>query len=151
MADPLTFFVAGQPVPQGSHIAQATKDGKAYLRESNGERLRPWRAEVKRVAKEAMAGRTKFVGPLVVVLTFALERPKSHEGGPTWPATAPDQDKLARAVNDSMTKTVYYDDGQIVSSSVRKVWAGYDVEYPPGVLVWVNHVPGYVQPDVLAL
>lgn len=146
MSDPLEFFVQGECVPQGSHTPAVTKDGRPYLRESNSQRLRPWRKTVKAAAKEAMAGRDKFGGPLAVSLMFALHRPQSHEGTRTWPSVRPDFDKLTRAACDSMTGAVYYDDGQIVSATIRKVWAVYDVDYPPGLLVWVDHVAGFCPP-----
>lgn len=150
MTEPLKLYVQGDPVPQGSHMAALTQSGRPYLRESNSQRLRPWRAAIKKAAKEAMARRDKFVGPLAVSLTFALERPKSHAGSRSWPASAPDVDKLCRCW-DSLTGVVWYDDGQVVSVSARKVWAEYDVDWLPGVLIWVAHVPGFTPPEPVHL
>lgn len=145
MGDPVTFLVAGAPRSQGSHRAAVTRAGAPYLLESNAAVLRPWRKAVKAAAVEAMAGRMAFAGPVGIVLTFAVRHPASHQGRASWPIAKNigDLDKFVRAALDAITGPVLVDDSQIVSLTARKVWALVDVDWPQGLHVWANNVPGY--------
>ena len=132
------FTAIGTPRPQGSKRAFIA-NGRAVMTESNKAGHRDWRATVQQAAIEAMAGRPPIDGPLEVLVTFALPRPKSHpKHKRTWPTARPDVDKLVRAVNDSLTHVIWRDDSQIVEQRIRKVWAEIDVPMAPGVRVVVR-------------
>jgi Holliday junction resolvase RusA-like endonuclease len=58
-------------------------------------------------------------------------RPKSHYGKKglnkkgretPFPTMQPDCLKIARAIEDALTKVIYRDDAQIVQEYIRKVW-----------------------------
>lgn len=139
MTDVVEFYALGIPKPQGSKKAVLHRTTKRpILIESNPSGHAQWRRIVARVATHAMGGRSLLTGPLSVSMTFALPRPKSHpKGRRTWPTARPDVDKLARAVGDSCTGTVWGDDSQVVMLILRKCWAGIDIDQEPGVLVRV--------------
>ena len=99
----LTFFVAGVPVAQGSkrHV------GRGIMVESSRS-LQPWREAVIDAAQRAANGHS-FFGAVSLDLSFCFPRPKAHYGtgrnadkikgaAPLYKQTAPDVDKLARAV-----------------------------------------------------
>lgn len=113
-ADGVSFFVAGQPVPQGSKTI-AKGGGKTWLRDANAGMLRPWRHVV---ATAADLGVT-FDAPVTVTLGFVLPRPKR----PRWlvPAVKPDIDKLTRAVLDGLVDGgLLYDDSRVVDLAIKK-------------------------------
>lgn len=141
MSDVIVDFVAiGHPRPQGSKRAFVTNGGRAQIVESNTKGHRDWRATVQQAAVAAMGERPPVDGPLEVLVTFALPRPKSHpKTRRTWPVSRPDVDKLVRAVNDSCTHVVWRDDAQIVELRVRKVWAELDLPMAPGARIVVRH------------
>lgn len=131
MAGPVSvvFTVEGLPVPQGSKtIAKA--GGKAWLRDSNAARLKPWRA---RVAAAADVGHT-FDVPVFVAAVFFLPRPKTVRR--LLPSVKPDLDKLFRALGDGMTDGgLLADDSLIVSQWVHKRYES--ASNPAGVRVLV--------------
>ena len=111
-----------------------------------------WRDLIKRKAQRAMiaAGIVEpFDGPLSVTMKFRFCRPKSCYGtgknaqimkpaGRAFPFVKPDCDKLARAIGDAMTKTVYRDDAQICDLHLFKRYV-----HPwkaPGVSVTVERI-----------
>lgn len=139
---PLALTVVGQPVPQGSK--NVGQHGGVY--ESGGKRLRSWRSEVTGAALEAVTARGG--GPLwgrgeavVVSATFWLPAPQRavqllERGLPSAPAEAPDSDKLARGLGDSLSDAqVWADDGQADWGRIERRWAW---RHPPGVDVDVR-------------
>jgi Holliday junction resolvase RusA-like endonuclease len=126
----IEFTVPGVPAPQGSKRAWVVA-GKAVMTEANA-RTRDWRAAVSDAAAQAMqnAGRSVIDGPVLIDVSFFFARPKSHFGtrglrgsAPMHKTTAPDVDKLARAVLDAITGIVIRDDAQVVSLSGHKLYA----------------------------
>lgn len=130
----ITFFVPGIPVQQGSkrHV------GNGRMIEASPN-LKPWRLAVTYAAREAR-GRMPYPYflPIDVTLRFWFPRPKSHYGtgknagvlkssAPVWKSSAPDIDKLTRAMLDGMTDAgVWKDDAQVVSLIVLKRYANTD-------------------------
>ena len=137
----LEFFVAGVPVAQGSkrHV------GKGIMVESS-KNLQPWREAVIDAAHTAANGHS-FFGAVSVDITFLFPRPKQHFGtgrnadklkgaAPLYKRSAPDVDKLARAVLDGLTHSgVLRDDSLVVSLYAEK---RYDPR--PGAKVVIRHV-----------
>lgn len=118
--DTVSFFIEGVPVPQGSKTVSQSK-GRAWLRDANAKRLKPWRHVV---ATHADLGVT-FDCPVTVTLSFVLPRPSR----PRWPVPAvkPDIDKLTRAILDGLT------DGGLLADDARVVDLHVTKRYPtPG-------------------
>jgi Holliday junction resolvase RusA-like endonuclease len=124
----VSFTVHGKPEPAGSKRG-FQRGGRTVIVDAN-KNSRPWKALVTDAAIQAMgpAGRKPpLEGPLSVVITFWVARPKGHYGAkglrpsaPASPTTRPDLLKLARGIEDAMTGTVYRDDSQIVKELLEK-------------------------------
>jgi len=102
--------------------------------DASGENGRMWRQDVAKAALEAMREQAEgqlLDGPLELVLTFHMPRPKSHyrsggrilkETSPKWHVHKPDATKLIRAVEDAMTGIVWHDDSQVAVQHVVKCY-----------------------------
>lgn len=129
------FVIEGvRPVPQGSMTASYNRNtGTSHVHHVQGTALALWRASVREAARAA--GATLSLSPIVLKVQFGLYRPKAQTrlvGGkrvPTFrykdamPTTAPDLDKLLRAVMDALTGVCYADDSQVVSIETTKMYA----------------------------
>lgn len=116
----IRFFVEGLPTPQGSKTMGHTKDGRAFMRESNAQALARWRKAVK---EEALLHRVSWVRqtPVVVEMKFIMPMRKG-EWAADWCTVAPDIDKLTRGVLDALTKgKALVDDAQVVMTLAAKV------------------------------
>lgn len=140
----IEFTVYGQPATQGSkrHV------GNGVMIESN-KSLKPWRAEVKAAAREAIEhGSERYLdGPVCASIYFTVRKPTSApKRRRVWPAKKPDLDKLLRAVLDALTDSgVLSDDAQIVSifASKRYPGEGFGALDVPGVRVELWQLSSY--------
>ena len=131
----VTFFVAGIPVPQGSKTAYVVGK-RAVLTDANKKRLKPWRAEVTRIARASWLDRAQLDGAIGVNAVFVFERPKSVKRAA--PSVKPDVDKLARALLDGVTDSgIWKDDCQVTRLEVEKVYGA-----APGVHVVISRAEG---------
>ncbi len=147
MTEPLSFFVPGRVVPQGSkrHV------GNGRMVEA-AKGLRDWRHAVTDAAWTYRLERPTITGPVRVELDFVLTRPASHYGtgrnadrvkptAPPWPTTKPAVDKLARAVLDAVTASgIWRDDSQVIRLDALKTYVT-EMSPTPGVLVQIKEVP----------
>lgn len=148
--DELQFTAHGLPAPQGSKSFKGfSKANKAILVESS-QAVKPWREDVKlaclRAMNEAVSGRWRPYTCVCVVIEFFMPRPKSQpKTRRSVPQSAPDLDKLVRAVGDALTTAgVYADDACVVDMRVRERYVvqdeslGHPWELPgPGAVVTV--------------
>jgi|SRR5215471_8952801 len=126
--------------------------GRALMVESNKNLLDPWRSKVTSEAR-AMAQAIDWQpipsGAAVgVTISFIFNRPKNHFGtgknsavvkalAPRFPSSAPDIDKLTRAILDALTDArVWADDGQVVWLKVSEHYV--DQSWPSGEGVHVT-------------
>lgn len=145
----LTISVKGDPITQGSK----TRTRHGGLRDDNAAKLKPWRAEVKAAAIDALESASlalyggigqvsllRLTGPVRVEATFTIRKPVSApKRRRTWPAKqrSGDVDKLTRAIFDSLTDAgVWGDDAQVVEVLARKT---FPLEHPDAL-----HLPGAV-------
>jgi len=85
------------------------------------------------VALEAMNHRPPkpFAGPLRVMWTIGIKRPKKPRG--SWPTGAPDCTNVIKGPSDALNGILWVDDAQIVSERIDKFYTatpglGIDVE-----------------------
>lgn len=115
----VSFFVEGLPISQGSKTLGQTKDGRAFMREADAQRLRVWRRAVKTQAEQHRVSWIRQ-SPIVVELKFILPATKACPVG--WAPVVPDIDKLTRGVLDALTQgKVLVDDAQVVMTLVAKL------------------------------
>lgn len=129
----LAFSVDGLPVPQGSMKAFVVR-GRARVTHDAGRELAVWRQAI--AARARAAGATPQHGPVTVVLTFRLFRPKSRSKA-AMPDRRPDLDKLVRAALDALTGIAFLDDAQVVRCHAEK---RYESSYP-GLTVAITEEP----------
>lgn len=130
----LVIHVVGTPVAQGSKVANRHGGG---VRDSNAKKLKPWRAEVAGIVADTIAstGWQTLDEACEVEISFFHARPQAHFGtgrnagvlkpsAPCWKATAPDVDKLTRAILDSLTTAqAFRDDGRVARLVVEDRYA----------------------------
>jgi Holliday junction resolvase RusA-like endonuclease len=156
MTPRLEFFVPGQPVPQGSKTALISKSTGRPLVLDKDVRLPQWRQKVTSYALDAVAQNNPagypLVGPIGAQIIFFMprlethylpanskrDRPELRPSAPTHKDTAPDIDKLLRAILDSLTDArVWGDDGQVVFVTTQKCYEDYR---GPGVLISIGRM-----------
>lgn len=137
----IQFSAYGVPAPQGSKKFVGMKNGRGMMVESS-KRLRPWRDTVLQSALDARIKYGTIEGPVSALIAFTMPKPKSApKTRQTWPDKAPDLDKLARAVGDSLTDSgIIEDDSKIVVMSLSKMYPNeglYALDVP-GVFVMLR-------------
>jgi Holliday junction resolvase RusA-like endonuclease len=119
----MKFTVIGTPQPQGSARAFMPKGWTRPVITSANAKLKPWRQEVSQVVAATMAEQgieiIRRPAAVRVEAIFFFQRPKSVKKA-ALKTTAPDADKLARSLGDSMSRLAYEDDAQIVDFHVLK-------------------------------
>lgn len=109
----VTFRVDGIPAPQGSkrHV------GNGRMIEMS-KKIGPWRERVRLTVQRDYHG-APFDGPLIVIIRFYLERPKTVTR--TYPHVTPDLDKLVRSTFDAMKQGgLIADDARVVDLAASK-------------------------------
>lgn len=145
----ITFAVRGIPAPQGSKRAIINRYTHRVALIESSERVKPWRADIRAAAEEAMGARSAIEGPVTLSLSFLMPRPKGHFGtgknagrlrdqAPAWPVGKPDLDKLVRAVLDGLKGIVYVDDSQVVQMFAAMRYVGSTDRGGPGLVVSID-------------
>lgn len=137
----MKLSIVGVPATQGNKTAfpYKGKDGKTHvaLREGkSGDRHKTWRSAIVDAFNAKYPGNSfleagmPMDGPIVATIIFYLPRPKSAPRSRLYPDTKPDSLKLARAVEDALSRVAYTDDSRIVTHIIKKRFA---IDRPPGV------------------
>ena len=121
----ISFYVQGEPAPQGSKRFVGIHNGKGRMIESS-KKVKPWREAVYWAAIEAKS-KTAIVmpmdGPLAVVMVFALPKPTSVRRA--QPDRKPDLSKLVRSTEDALVDAgLIADDARIVVCLASKIYPG---------------------------
>lgn len=123
-----TFFVEGLPAPQGSKKYV----GNGRMIESS-KHLPAWRDAVKEAAQQH--AETPIDQPVTVMVDFFMPKPKKPMFD--YPATAPDCDKLQRAIGDGLEQGgLLRNDARIVKWVACEWWA--EPDEPTGALITVT-------------
>jgi len=116
----IVFEVLGKPEPADFRIGRWGAYEKPKVKE--------WKAEVRRCAADAMAGRPPLAGPLRFSVCFVRPAPASYPKKPTkakpWPwawTSKPDWDNMCKCAQDACSKVVWNDDAQIVWGQPMKM------------------------------
>lgn len=124
----------GLPTPQGSKIPGVSKQGKAFVREQSGDRLKQWRKSIIDATIEARSAihHQTISGPVSLTIIFFLPRPATVKRA--LPSVRPDLDKMVRAVGDALKSAgAYKDDASVCQLVATKQYATDDVQSAPGV------------------
>lgn len=123
------FTVQGEAVPQGSFKAITSKvTGYPMLKADNETALNRWRRHVTKTAIAAVPAwlAVPLDAPVYVGLVLVRERSPNdfladgvtlRKGARRLPDTAPDNDKVERAIFDALTGVAFVNDGRVVGNS----------------------------------
>lgn len=123
----VAFTVQGKPATAGSKRGFINRKSGKVMMVDTCKRGPNWRNDVRaafNATHEAM-----MEGPLALVVTFYLDRPKAHwhkdgsvreKFANARPITKPDSTKLVRAIEDALNGIAWKDDAQIVDQKVLK-------------------------------
>lgn len=112
---------AGQPRPRSAR-------SRYGITVYDSGRADPWRQSIALAARQHVPAEP-FLGPVMLIVRFYFERPKSHrkisgslrKGAPRHHVVKPDFDNLLKAVSDELTDCGFWrDDSQIYAGSWRK-------------------------------
>jgi crossover junction endodeoxyribonuclease RusA len=114
--------VMGLPQQQGSKNPWGGEANK---------KLAPWRGHVTQTVGERWGDAPLLTGPVKLNVVFVFPRPKAHyrtngslkPNAPEYKTSAPDLDKLQRAIGDALTGTAFRDDAQVAVWEVTKRYA----------------------------
>ena len=127
------FVVRGTPVPQGSMVSM-----RGRIRHADSDRLNQWRNDIKAACHEEMhrpliggVFAEIWDGPVELSLYFTYKALTKAQAE-TPKTTAPDLDKLTRAVLDALTGVLYVDDRQVVNLEARKDYGEWASAYDGG-------------------
>jgi crossover junction endodeoxyribonuclease RusA len=137
--DTIEFFVAGEPVPQGSTKSFYIKKLDRVVTTHTNKNTEAWRQRIATEAQHVDQFRDasfytddKMCG-YKIILDFYMSRPKSTPKRVHLDTKRPDLDKLVRAVLDGITGVLIADDSQVVGISANKSYCPEDV--PPGLKI----------------
>ncbi|OPY34664.1 MAG: Endodeoxyribonuclease RusA [Methanomassiliicoccales archaeon PtaU1.Bin124] len=145
-SDLIDFFVAGEPIPQGSTKSFYIKKLDRVVTTHGNRNTERWR---QRIATEAQhtnesRGMNFFCDDrrcgYQVCLEFVFTKPKSTPKKHNLNTKRPDLDKLIRAVLDGITGVLIPDDAQVVSISASKSYCCGDEA--PGLHISVKRLNG---------
>ena len=145
----ISFYVQGEPAPQGSKRFVGIHNGKGRMIESS-KKVKPWREAVYWAAIEAKS-KTAMVmpmdGALAVWMVFALPKPKSVRR--QAPDRKPDLSKLVRSTEDALVNAgLIADDARIVVCLASKSYAGQTFNLM-GQLTELRDMGAYIRIETL--
>lgn len=127
----LEFTVLGIAQQMGSKRAFVPKGWSNPVITDSNRNLKTWQVLVSEAASAALRRLPPIEQTLLprtagvrVTLTCYLPRPASLPKRRTAHTTAPDLDKLVRALHDALTAVVYHDDAQVDEIVAAKRYAG---------------------------
>ena len=124
----VSFTVIGDPVPK-ARPRTVRKGGRTWS--YTPKKVTKWEDAVREEAGKFFD--EPFNGPVALILTFFLKRPKSRRKE-NYVVTTPDLDNLEKAFLDGLNEVAYMDDKQVV---VKNAVKRYIVSGEPRVEVTV--------------
>lgn len=118
-------------VMDGAPVAKARPrfgyGGRVYTPQTTAD----YEGELRRLARQAMKGRSPLKGPVALFAAFYLPVPASYPAklkkralsGEFRPNVRPDLDNFLKSAADSLNKIVLNDDGQIVEIITTKFYS----------------------------
>ena len=147
----IRFWVPGVPKPGGSKKGFVVPGTKRVSVVEDCVKSKDWRATVTQVAAENI--QVPMAGPLDVMFSFQMPRPKGHYGtgknvgilkasAPKYHTSKPDTTKLIRSTEDALKGIAWRDDSQVAIQHGEKAYANAQ----PGVWITVVQIEGEADP-----
>lgn len=130
MSTIISLVVYGDAQPAGSKKAYTPKGARFPVVVDANPRAAGWKTQIGQACANHYGG-VFLDGALEMTMRFYKPRPQGHfrtgkhagllkDSAPLRPATAPDADKLARAVLDGLQGQLYRNDAQVVDMHASK-------------------------------
>ena len=142
--DVIVFFVAGEPVPQGSTKAFYIKKLERVVTTHTNANTEAWRHRIATEAQHANELRSQSYFSedrrlgYEVLMEFVFTRPKSTPKRWKLNTKRPDLDKLVRAVLDGITNVLIPDDSQVVRIIASKCYG--ECDRSPGLHITIRRL-----------
>lgn len=142
----IRFRVPAVPVaqPRQRHRIMQSKDGRQFVSNytPKDSPANQFKATVRLAARQVYDG-PPLEGPISLKAVFVFPRPgrlmfKRREMVRCWKDAKPDADNLWKALTDSLSGLLFRDDGQIVKTTIAKMYAAGNEQ--PGVEVTVRRL-----------
>jgi crossover junction endodeoxyribonuclease RusA len=141
----LSFFVSGDPVPQGSTKSYHNKKLDKVFTTHGNKNTDRWRLRIATEAQAAVALNPKAwpwwedreAGYRITAM-FSFKKPASARKRKTMNNKRPDIDKLERALLDAITDVLIPDDALVISSLCEKDYVVDGDGRSPGVKVTIT-------------
>jgi len=114
-----SFTVQGKPQAQGSHRAFMPKGARFPVVTDSNRNLKQWR-DITSLVAQSHALDPLCDGPVLLVIDFYFQRPKSLPKKVEHHLKKPDLSKLIRSIEDSLTNIIWCDDSQVVEVRATK-------------------------------
>lgn len=128
----VTVVLPGEPRGKGRPRFRIVRpsNGPQFVNTYTDAATRDYENDLRVVAKQAMQGRVKFEGPVLVKVIARMPIPQSWPikkqndaiAGRVRPTGKPDADNLLKVI-DALNDVVWRDDSQVVSAFVSKVYS----------------------------
>ena len=113
----ITFTVYGNAEPKARARTVRLKNGRTVSYTPG--KTAAWEDSIKLQALEHRPGKL-LDGPLVLEVTFFLQRPQSRPKKCRYPDRKPDLDNLIKSLKDACEGIIYTNDSRIVEEHVKK-------------------------------
>lgn len=146
----IQFEVPGIPRPGGSKKGFYIRgknggNGHIAMTDAGGEKTKAWRELVASHAAIEMQKLGRLMnGPIRLVITFRMPRPKGHYKangalhpvkGQRYHTSSPDATKLTRSTEDALKGIAWKDDCLVASQTVEKPYANEHLGEFPGATI----------------
>ena len=131
---PIRFTVYGDALAKGSMRAFTPKGWTRPVITSATKGLKAWESKIAAAAQLQASG-VLLTGPVALLVTFYLARPKAIRDKVVPHTKRPDLDKLIRGATDALTGTIWKDDAQVSSILAEKYYVATQYEAPRAVFV----------------
>ncbi len=142
--DLIEFFVAGEPVPQGSTKAFYIKKLERVVTTHTNSNTESWRNRIATEAQhinelrsQSYFSEDRRLG-YEVTMEFVFTRPKSTPKRWRHNTKRPDLDKLVRAALDGITNVLIPDDSQVVRITAGKCYG--ECDRSPGLHISIRRL-----------
>jgi len=129
--------VPGDPVAQARAVPRISKRGKRW--KYDPVECRNWKDYIKVLARAALKKPFAREVPLYAEIKVYLRRPISSKR--PYPSVRPDLTNYIKGIEDALSGLVYYDDGQIISMNISKLY----INDPAKAGAWI--MIGEIVPD----
>jgi len=127
-AGEIALVIPGKAVPK--ERPRTVRDANGDVRTFTPGRTTRYSKTISTVGQSAMRGYGPFSGPVACVMTFVFPVPRSWSAerrekalaGAILPTIRPDLDNVAKTILDGLNGIVFYDDAQITTKTVSKVY-----------------------------